>query len=118
MVAIVKKYGLHDGLIEERMCRSMGVERLEICGERYKAVHADCVEETARMEENSVDLIVTSIPFSNHYEYTPSYNDFGHNEDTAKFFEQMGYLSPNLLRVLKPGRVFACHVKDLSLIHI
>ncbi|MFR5794653.1 MAG: hypothetical protein ACLUI3_03160 [Christensenellales bacterium] len=24
----------------------------------------------------------------------------------------MGYLSPNLLRVLKPGRVFACHVKD------
>ena len=112
MVAIVKKYGLHDGLIEERMCRSMGVERLEICGERYKAVHADCVEETARMEENSVDLIVTSIPFSNHYEYTPSYNDFGHNEDTAKFFEQMGYLSPNLLRVLKPGRVFACHVKD------
>lgn len=112
MVAIVKKYGLHDGLIEERMCRGMGVERLEICGERYKAVRADCVEETARMEENSVDLIVTSIPFSNHYEYTPSYNDFGHNEDTAKFFEQMGYLSPNLLRVLKPGRVFACHVKD------
>lgn len=112
MVAIVKKYGLHDGLIEERMCRGMGVERLEICGERYKAVHADCVEETARMEENSVDLIVTSIPFSNHYEYTPSYNDFGHNEDTAKFFEQMSYLSPNLLRVLKPGRVFACHVKD------
>lgn len=56
MVAIVKKYGLHDGLIMERMCRSMGVERLEICGERYKAVRADCVEETARMEDNSVDL--------------------------------------------------------------
>lgn len=112
MVAIVKKYGLHDGLIMERMCRSMGVERLEICGERYKAVRADCVEETARMADNSVDLIVTSIPFSNHYEYTPSYNDFGHNEDTERFFEQMDFLSPNLLRILKPGRVFACHVKD------
>lgn len=111
MVAIVKKYGLHDGLIMERMCRSMGVERLEICGERYKAVRADCVEETARMEDNSVDLIVTSIPFSNHYEYTPSYNDFGHNEDTERFFEQMDFLSPNLLRILKPGRVFACHVQ-------
>ena len=24
----------------------------------------------------------------------------------------MDYLTPNLLRVLKPGRVFACHVKD------
>ena len=64
------------------------------------------------MEDNSVDLIVTSIPFSNHYEYTPSYNDFGHNEDTERFFEQMDFLSPNLLRILKPGRVFACHVKD------
>lgn len=112
MVAIVKKYGLHSGLIAERMQRSMGVERLEVCGERFKAIHADCIEETGRMQENSVDLIVTSIPFSNHYEYTPSYNDFGHNEDTGRFFEQMDYLSPNLLRILRPGRVFACHVKD------
>ena len=29
------------------------------------------------MTEDSVDLIVTSIPFANHYEYTPTYNDFG-----------------------------------------
>ena len=64
------------------------------------------------MADDSVDEIVTSIPFSNHYEYTASYNDFGHNEDTARFFEQMDYLSPELLRILKPGRVFACHVKD------
>lgn len=64
------------------------------------------------MADDSIDLIVTSIPFSNHYEYTPSYNDFGHNEDTEKFFEQMDYLTPNLLRILKPGRVFCCHVKD------
>lgn len=64
------------------------------------------------MEENSVDLIHTSIPFSNHYEYTPSYNDFGHNADTVKFFEQMDYLTPQLLRILRPGRVAAIHVKD------
>lgn len=112
MVAIVKKYGLHSDRIAERMQRSMGVERLEVCGERFKAIRADCVEETGRMKENSVDLIVTSIPFSNHYEYTPSYNDFGHNEDTEKFFRQMDFLSPNLLRILRPGRVLACHVKD------
>lgn len=64
------------------------------------------------MPDNSVDEIITSIPFGNHYEYTPSYNDFGHNPDTEKFFEQMDYLTPNLLRVLKPGRVYCCHVKD------
>ena len=64
------------------------------------------------MEDNTVDLIHTSIPFSNHYEYTPSYNDFGHNSDDDRFFEQMDFLIPELHRVLKPGRVAAIHVKD------
>lgn len=112
MREIVKKYGLNAAAAQLVMARSIGVERVEIKGQNWTAVNNDCVEETVRMPENSVGFICTSIPFSNHYEYTPSYNDFGHNEDTAKFFEQMDYLTPNLLRVLKPGRVFACHVKD------
>lgn len=112
MREIVKKYGLNRDAAAMMMTRSIGVKRVEVKGKNWTAVNNDCVEETAMMADNSVDLIVTSIPFSNHYEYTPSYNDFGHNEDTRKFFEQMSYLTPNLLRVLKPGRVFACHVKD------
>ena len=64
------------------------------------------------MEENSVGLIVTSVPFSNHYEYTASYNDFGFNADNDEFFKQMDYLTPQLLKVLQPGRVLAVHVKD------
>ena len=111
MGEIIRKYGLHQNAAAE-MTRSIGVNRVEVKGERFTAVNNDCVEETARMADNSIDLIHTSIPFSNHYEYTPSYNDFGHNEDTGRFFEQMDYLTPNLLRILKPGRVFACHVKD------
>ena len=109
---IVQKYGLSERLAAIRMARSIGVDRVEFKGKSWTAVNNDCCEETARMPDNSVDLIVTSIPFSNHYEYTASYNDFGHNESTARFFEQMDYLSPQLLRILKPGRVFACHVKD------
>ncbi len=112
MREIVKKYGLSGEVQTERMARSIGVEHMEVIGQRFKAIHGDCVEETAKMAENSVDMILTSIPFSNHYEYTPSYNDFGHNENTERFFEQMDYLSPELLRILRPGRVFACHVKD------
>lgn len=85
---------------------------MEIKGNGWTAVNNDCCEETARMKDNGIDLIVTSIPFSNHYEYTPSYNDFGHNATTADFFRQMDFLTPQLLRILKPGRVFCCHVKD------
>ena len=112
MREIVKKYGIYTEKLVEKMQRSIGVERVEVKGEYFTAVNNDCILETRGMEENSVDLIHTSIPFSNHYEYTPSYNDFGHNEDNDKFFEQMDYLTPELLRVLKPGRVAAIHVKD------
>ncbi|MBC5685581.1 DNA methylase N-4 [Roseburia sp. NSJ-9] len=116
MIAIVKKYGLNAANKAERLERKMGVEgtRKErtVQGAHYTAVYGDCVEETRAMEDNSVDLIHTSIPFGNHYEYSANYNDFGHNQNTDRFFEQMDYLTPELLRVLKPGRVAAIHVKD------
>jgi DNA modification methylase len=112
MRGIIRKYGLGGEKALAKMERTIGVKRVEIKGENYTAVNNDCVEELTRMQSDSVGLIVTSIPFSNHYEYTPSYNDFGHNQDTEAFFRQMDYLTPELLRVLQPGRVFCCHVKD------
>lgn len=112
MRKIIKEYGLSAADLIGAVSRSKGVSRTKVEGERYIAVNNDCVEETALMEENSVDLIHTSIPFSNHYEYSANYNDFGHNENTERFFEQMDYLTPNLLKILKPGRVAAIHVKD------
>ena len=112
MVEIVKKYGLNNASLEQRLERKMGVERVVINGDKYTAINDDCVEWTKQMEDNSVGLIHTSIPFGNHYEYNANYNDFGHNQDTKRFFEQMDYLTPELLRVLEPGRVAAIHVKD------
>ncbi len=112
MVEIVRTYGLSNAEVVKKLERKMGVERVVVQGDLFTAINNDCVEETRRMRENSLDMILTSIPFSNHYEYSANYADFGHNEDTGRFFEQMDFLSPELLRVLRPGRVFACHVKD------
>lgn len=112
MIDIVRSYGLNNKQRFDDMKRTIGVNRVQIKGEHFTAINNDCVDELSRMDANSVDQIITSIPFGNHYEYTPSYNDFGHNPDTEKFLEQMDFLTPNLLRVLKPGRVYCCHVKD------
>lgn len=112
MIEIIKKYGLSDANKTERLKRKMGVNTVKVEGKLYTAVNDDCVAETRRMEDNSIDLIHTSVPFGNHYEYSSNYADFGHNENDDKFFEQMDYLTPELLRVLKPGRVAAIHVKD------
>ncbi|GJE29754.1 DNA methyltransferase [Methylobacterium organophilum] len=112
MGEIIRKYGLSEAAMAQALAKSIGCERIEKIGDGYSLVNADCVEETADMPSDSVDLIVTSIPFGTQYEYSPSYNDFGHTEDDAHFWAQMDFLIPNLFRVLRPGRVAAIHVKD------
>ena len=112
MIEIVKKYGLNQNNKAQGLNRKIGVKAVKVEGKYYTAVHNDCVEEVRTMNDNSVDLIHTSIPFGNHYEYSANYNDFGHNQNTKRFFEQMDFLTPELLRILKPGRVAAIHVKD------
>ena len=111
MEQLIRQYGLGTAALET-LKRTIGVERVEVTGNQYRAIHNDCVEELKTWPDNSVDMILTSIPFGNHYEYSPSYNDFGHNPDDEAFFQQMDFLTPNLLRVLRPGRVAAIHVKD------
>lgn len=112
MSEIIRTYGLNHDAAADKMRRSIGVDRQEATGNGWRLAHNDCVDEAGRLEEGSVDLIVTSIPFSNHYEYTPSYNDFGHTDDDAHFFAQMDFLTPQLLRALAPGRLACIHVKD------
>lgn len=112
MTNIIKEHGLNSNLFFTKMVRTMGIERNVIKHELYTASNNDCVLEARQMQDNSVGLVLTSIPFSNHYEYTPSYNDFGHTKDNKEFWEQMDFLTPELKRILIPGRVAAIHVKD------
>jgi DNA modification methylase len=112
MSAIMQKYGLSRSAIEQALSRSIGVTRMVEEGDRFTASNNDCVLETMQMEDESVGMILTSIPFGDQYEYVASYNDFGHNDDNEAFFEQMDFLIPELLRVLKPGRICAIHCKD------
>jgi DNA modification methylase len=112
MSQIIQTFGLAHAAMASKLARSLGVERVEASGQHYTVVNNDCVLETRSMAADSVHLIVTSIPFSTQYEYSPSYNDFGHTDDNPHFWQQMDFLIPELLRVLQPGRVAAIHVKD------
>jgi DNA modification methylase len=112
MSEIIREYGLSHAAMAQVLTRAIGVERIEASGRDWLVANNDCVEETRGMDENSVDLVVTSVPFANHYEYSPSYNDFGHTDDNVHFWAQMDFLTPQLLRILKPGRIACIHVKD------
>lgn len=112
MTALIQKYGLSQKNTFDELRRTIGVERKEERGERFQVIHNDAVEEAQRMETNSIGMVLTSIPFSDQYEYCESYNDMGHNDGDKEFFEQMDFLTPELFRILQPGRIAAIHVKD------
>lgn len=112
MTEIIREYGLSAAAMQQHLQRALGVGRIEVSGDSYRLVNNDAVIEASAMPDNSLDLIVTSVPFATQYEYSPNYADFGHTDTNDHFFEQMDFLTPELLRALKPGRVAAIHVKD------
>jgi DNA modification methylase len=112
MTKIIREYGLAVNAIHSELSRQLGVTRDEESGEGWRAIHNDTVLELPKLDSDSVGLVLTSIPFSTQYEYTPSYHDFGHTDSNEHFWQQMDFLIPELFRVLQPGRVAAIHVKD------
>lgn len=112
MRGIVRTFGLSNASIQTNLSRSIGLQRMETKEKLFTAVNNDCVLEMENIPNDHVGLVHTSIPFGNHYEYSAQYEDFGHNPSDNDFWTQMDFLVPELLRVLKPGRVAAIHVKD------
>lgn len=119
MSEMIKKHGLGGAGLTEALSRSLGVDRLEVSGKSapggkpmFTVANNDAVLEARRQPDSNTDLIVTSIPFANHYEYSASYNDMGHTDSNDHFWAQMDFLTPELLRMLAPGRLACVHVKD------
>ena len=115
MIKLVREYGLNNELIRDKMERQIFSNGDKVVIGDATLYNNDTVIISADQNEvpdNSVGMILTSIPFGNHYEYSDNYNDFGHNIDNDGFFNQMDFLVPNLHRMLIPGRVAAIHVKD------
>jgi DNA modification methylase len=115
MISIIKEFGLNSQIIKSQMERQIFSNGRKLIYDNVTLYNNDTVivhQDKKEMPDNSVDLYLTSIPFGDHYEYSDNYNDFGHNHGNEKFFEQMDFLTPNMLRCLKPGRIAAIHVKD------
>jgi len=113
MSDILREFGLSARAISAELTRAMGVEREVFTGDAWTIALNDSVAEWRdHVDPECMGLIITSIPFGNHYEYSPNYADFGHTDDNDHFWWQQDFLTPSLFRALKPGRILAVHVKD------
>lgn len=90
-----------------------GVALGEASGETWQAIHGDAVNVLRQMPDNSVDFSVYSPPFSGLYIYNDSVCDMGNSADDGEFLAHYSFLTRELYRVIRPGRVVAVHCKDL-----
>lgn len=79
----------------------------------FSIYNADCVTFAQGLPDNSIDISVYSPPFSSLYVYSESIADMGNVENDEEFIEQYRYLVREKLRITRPGRLTAIHVKDL-----
>jgi DNA modification methylase len=79
-------------------------------GEDYKLILGDCVEEVAKLPENSIDYSFFSPPFGALYVFSNDPKDMSNVKNNDEFLEHFKYLISDLLRVIKPGRLVSIHM--------
>ena len=82
-------------------------------GKNYFLMNGDCVECSQQLPDESVDFMVFSPPFANLYIYSDDIRDMGNCKGMDEFFRQYGYLSDQLYRILRTGRLMAVHCKQI-----
>lgn len=87
----------------------------EIKTDNYHLINGDCVQETKKLSDKSVDLVVFSPPFAELYVYSDKEEDMGNVSNYKQFEQHFKYLIPQIKRVLKDGRICAVHCMDLPI---
>lgn len=78
-------------------------------GHDWALYHADCIDGMRGLPENSIDFVVTSIPFLSLYTYSASDRDAGNCKNDEEFYDFYRYFAKELYRVLKPGCLASIH---------
>lgn len=86
----------------------------EVKNEYMHFMKGDSAIELKRIPDNSIDFIVFSPPFKALFTYSNYIHDLGNNDTSMAFWHQYKFILNELYRVLKPGRIMACHTKDLG----
>lgn len=102
------------GLFRDDAARMLHAAESDIArGDNWTLYLGDCVTESKKIADASVDFSIFSPPFSSLYIYSDSNADMGNCASDAEFFEHFNYLIPELHRITIPGRLCAVHCKDL-----
>lgn len=77
--------------------------------ERYALYQGDCVEVLKGIPDRTIGYSIFSPPFASLYTYSNSPHDMGNVRNYDEFFAHFAFLTRELYRVLKPGRLLSFH---------
>lgn len=75
--------------------------------------NGDSIELIKAFPDESMHFEIYSPPFSSLYTYSNSDRDLGNSKTDEQFFEHFHFLTTELFRILKPGRMMAVHCMNL-----
>lgn len=81
--------------------------------DNYALYHGDCIDVTSAFPDNSIDMALFSPPFADLYCYSDLPEDMGNSNGYAQFFDHFSFLTEQLFRILKPGRLCIVHCIDI-----
>jgi len=76
----------------------------------YELILGDCVEEVAKLPDNSIDYSFFSPPFGALYVFSNDPKDMSNVKNNDEFLTHFKFLVIDLLRVIKPGRLCSIHM--------
>jgi hypothetical protein len=78
-------------------------------GDGWHAYNADCIDVVGALPPESVGYSIYSPPFASLYTYSASDRDMGNCKNADEFMDHFSFLLPEMLRVMKPGRLMSMH---------
>ena len=85
----------------------------KVIGKNYALYHGDTVELIKEFPDESMHFEIYSPPFSSLYTYSNSDRDLGNSKSDEQFFEHFHFITKELYRILKAGRIMAVHCMNL-----
>ncbi len=71
----------------------------------FNLINGDCVDEIKKLADGSVHLTIFSPPFADLYCYSDDQRDMGNAKNYEEFFQHFSFLTPELYRTIKAGRI-------------
>lgn len=82
-------------------------------GKGYQLINGDTCEVIRDIPDESIHFTVFSPPFSSLYTYSNSDRDLGNSKDDEQFFTHFRFITTELFRIMKPGRIMAVHCMNI-----